>query len=218
MTLTFSLSLSALVQGFLMSLSLIAVLGPQNLYVLRHGILGTHTFLVTTTCWLSDVVLICLGTMGLGSFIVQVPKLRSFAIWGGIIFLILFATRSIYKGIKARPFIAQAEAVEAAMHPGSVLLAILGAIALSLLNPGVLLDTIVLLGTMGAQYDLDTDRISFTIGACLASLIWFFVLAYGARLIRPLFSTQGASRFLDLATGVIMLVLAVMLAKFELTG
>src|SRR3546814_1907042 len=64
--------------------------------------------------------------------------------------------------------------------------------ALSLLNPHVYLDTVVLLGGVAARYAGD-ERLAFALGAMLASALWFYGLGYGARRLAPLFASQRRS-------------------------
>ena len=45
--------LSALVTGFLLGLSLILAIGPQNAFVLRQGLLNQHVLPVVLFCALS---------------------------------------------------------------------------------------------------------------------------------------------------------------------
>ncbi|WP_424504548.1 LysE/ArgO family amino acid transporter [Psychrilyobacter sp.] len=59
-------------------------------------------------------------------------------------------------------------------------------LALSLLNPHVYLDTVISIGSIGSQFPLN-QRIYFINGTYLASFVWFFGLAYGARILIPIF-------------------------------
>ena len=54
----------------------------------------------------------------------------------------------------------------------------------------------VLLGSIGSQ-QADDLRPLFAAGAITASIVWFVVLGYGARLLVPLFSRPMAWRVLD---------------------
>jgi L-lysine exporter family protein LysE/ArgO len=82
---------------------------------------------------------------------------------------------------------------------GSVVLTCL---ALTWLNPHVYLDTVFLLGTVGATHG--EDRWVFAAGAMAASVAWFFSLAYGARLLGRWLSTVRAWRVLDALIAVVM--------------
>ena len=52
------------------------------------------------------------------------------------------------------------------------------------------------------------DSLQFGLGACLASFIFFFSLAFGARLFSPLMGSKKAWQILDLVIASIMFVLA----------
>jgi L-lysine exporter family protein LysE/ArgO len=67
----------------------------------------------------------------------------------------------------------------------------------------VYLDTVVLLGSLAAQYEPGL-RVWFTGGAILASLVWFAGLGFGARLLAPVFERPIAWRILDIVVGGIM--------------
>ena len=58
--------ISAALSGFALSLSLILAIGAQNSFVIRQGLLNQHVFAVVLFCGLSDMLLICLGVLGLG--------------------------------------------------------------------------------------------------------------------------------------------------------
>lgn len=93
---------------------------------------------------------------------------------------------------------------------GSTLLATLGTcLALTWLNPHVYLDTVFLLGSVANGHG--EGRWWFALGAALGSVIWFFGLAYGARLLGRVLSTPRAWRILDGVIAVVMLALAVSL-------
>ena len=77
------------------------------------------------------------------------------------------------------------------------------ALAFTLLNPHVYLDTVVLVGSLSAQFE-GPARLAYAVGAMTASIIWFYGLAYGARLLAPVFARPAAWRVLD---GLIALVM-----------
>ena len=77
--------------------------------------------------------------------------------------------------------------------------------ALTWLNPHVYLDTVVLVGSVSAQYP---DRTLFGLGAMTASFVFFFGLGYGARLLAPLFARARAWQVLDCVIGATMWAIA----------
>ena len=68
----------AFISGFLISISLILALGPQNVFVLRQGLLRSHVFAACLICSISDALLIAAGVLGVGLFISEIEEL---AIW-----------------------------------------------------------------------------------------------------------------------------------------
>jgi L-lysine exporter family protein LysE/ArgO len=87
-------------------------------------------------------------------------------------------------------------------------------VAFTWLNPHVYLDTVVLLGGLSATYA--DQRMAFGAGAAFASFAWFFGLAYGARLLQPVFARPAAWRVLDTLIGLVMLALALKIAMAPL--
>jgi L-lysine exporter family protein LysE/ArgO len=86
---------------------------------------------------------------------------------------------------------------------------VLTCLALTWLNPHVYLDTVVLLGSVGATHG--DQRWTFALGAMLASVAWFFSLAYGARLLGGMLASPRAWRILDGIIAVVMIAIAISL-------
>ena len=186
----------AFLKGLGIGASLIIAIGAQNAFVLRQGLLRQHVFTCALICTLCDMVLIYAGVAGVGALITAAPNLLVFAKWGGAAFLIIYGARSAWAAFHSGGMAAKDEV------PRSHLATIVAALSFSLLNPHVYLDTVVLLGAVGGQQP-ENARGVFAAGAMTASTLWFFGLAYGARLLAPLFAKPIAWRILD---GVIALV------------
>ena len=82
-------------------------------------------------------------------------------------------------------------------------------VALTWLNPHVYLDTVFLLGSVANTHG--DGRWAFAAGAGVASIVWFFGLAYGARLLGGVLSSRRAWRVLDGLIAVVMVALGVSL-------
>lgn len=192
--------MQAMIAGFGLGLSLIMAIGAQNAFVLRQGIRRSHVFAVCLTCALSDAVLIAGGVAGFGSLAQAAPWIEPVMRWGGAAFLIVYGARAFLSAWRGGAVLmVEGSAVEAL---GPVLATCL---ALTWLNPHVYLDTVVLLGSVAAQYE---DRLGFAIGAMTASFVFFFTLGYGARRLAPLFARPQAWRVLDAGVGCLMWVIA----------
>ncbi len=80
-------------------------------------------------------------------------------------------------------------------------------LAISLLNPHVYLDTMLLIGSIGGRFE-GFEQSLFIFGAISASFIWFFSLAYGSRILIPLFKKNITWKILDTLTSFIMFYIA----------
>ncbi|MBI5230816.1 MAG: amino acid transporter [Coriobacteriales bacterium] len=202
-------SFSAFVAGAALGASLIIAIGAQNAFVLRQGLKREHVLAVVATCVICDVALITLGAIGFGTLIGRFPTITSIAAWAGAAFLLAYGALAFRSAM--RPSSMHSEAPErvaaTATSTGAVVLTTL---AVSLLNPHVYLDTVVLIGSLAAQYE-PAPRVLFALGAATASFAWFFALGFGARVLAPLFDRPGAWRVLDTIIGVIMWSIAVSL-------
>ena len=166
--------------GFALGFSLILAIGAQNAFVLRQGLRREHVFWVCLTCGLSDAILIAAGVAGFGALAEAVPLFETVMRFGGAAFLLW------YGWLNARSAWAGGAVLDTSgAATQSLRKAILTLLALTWLNPHVYLDTVVLIGSISAQYP---DRLAFGIGATLASFTFFFGLGYGARLLSPIFA------------------------------
>ena len=194
---------------------LIIAIGAQNAFVLRQGLTRNHVFAVALTCVLCDVTLIAAGAVGFGGLVSRYPGITAIAAWGGVAFLVFYGATSLRSAFKPQVLHAQSPGVHGAFATTGA--AVGAALAVSLLNPHVYLDTVVLIGSIAAQYPWAT-RVWFVAGAMIASTLWFFGLAYGARLLAPLFAQVWAWRVLDGVIAAIMWAIAFSLARGQLGG
>ncbi len=198
---------SPFLEGFGLGATLIIAIGAQNAFVLRQGLLRRHVFITALICFICDVTLITLGVAGLGAIIEAAPALLTVMTWGGVIFLFSYGLRSFRNALNPKSL----ETENYADKQGSTLRGtVLAVLAFSLLNPHVYLDTVILLGGLGARHPA-TERPGFILGASIASLFWFFGLAYGASLLTPLFRKPVTWRVLDVLIGCVMWLIALSL-------
>ena len=196
---------TAFFQGWLMTAGLIVAIGAQNALVLRQGLNRQHVGPVVLLCTLSDWLLIALGVFGLGALIQSSPLLLQIFRFGGAAFLLVYGLRSAQRAWRGEGALVQAGA------RGQTLAATLtSTLALTYLNPHVYLDTVVLLGGVGAQHGAD-GRIAFAAGAGLASLMWFVTLGYGAMAASRWLRHPGAWRAIDAGVALVMFAVAAQL-------
>lgn len=189
-------------QGLGMGASLIMPIGAQNAHVIRTGIRGRHVLLTVATCILVDVTLIGFGMSGFGALVEASPALLTAARYGGAAFLLWYGLRCLASSWRGGNGPQLAGDAQAGAHKafGAVL-------AMSLLNPHVYLDTVVLLGAVGSSLALG-HRSAFAAGAMTASLLWFSGLGLLARHCAPVLGRPAVWRAVETLTGATMLVLA----------
>lgn len=192
---------SPFLTGAMTSAGLIVAIGAQNAFVLRQGIRCEYHWTIASVCGLLDALLIVLGIAGMGVLISDSPRLLTLVTWAGALFLFGYGARALASAIRSQTLDIQAGGL------GSLRSALLMTLALSLLNPHVYLDTLVLLGSIGGRYP-DPERYWFAAGASLFSFVWFFSLSLGARWLAPLFRKPIAWRVLDAVVCLMMWTLA----------
>jgi L-lysine exporter family protein LysE/ArgO len=197
--------ISAFTTGFALCATLIIAIGAQNAFVLRQGLRREHVLIIVAFCALADLLLIGAGVAGVAHVLGQAPRLTLALTGGGTLFLAWYGFRAL-----ARARTASAMNVAEGTSRISVRNAVAQAAGFTFLNPHVYLDTVLLMGSIGARQPSDL-RFWFVGGAAAASGAWFTTLGFGARLLRPVFRTPRAWQVLDTIIGLTMLALAVSL-------
>lgn len=168
--------------GVMMGLSLIVAIGAQNIWVLSQSMAGANRLVIALVCILCDAGLIVAGVVGAASLKTVLPPLLPLLTYGGVAMLLYLAwqaARRVYLGQQS--LVLQAHAVVSWQRTA------LTALAISLLNPHVYLDTVLLLGSIGA---LQTTPSLFAAGACVASVCWFSSLTALAPRLKTLLSSK----------------------------
>ena len=198
---------SAFFTGFFLGLSLIVAIGAQNAFVLRVGILRQNVFYVALFCASSDALLICIGISSISIFFNNLITQFASLLFGiSSIWLFgygLMRMRSVFKSNSA---IEIETSVPKGLAPTISILTIL-----TFANPHVYLDTMILIGSISQQFSGNL-KVAFAIGASLASFVFFFSLAYGAKLLLPIMKSPDSWRILDLFIALIMFTIAIKLA------
>ena len=189
--------------GLLVAFGLIMAIGTQNAFVLAQSLRREHHLPVAAFCVVCDALLVAAGVFGLATILAQNPVLLSVARWGGAVFLLWYGTQAL-----RRAFANSSLEQSAGQTARSLKAVMLSALAVTLLNPYVYLDTVLLIGSLGAQQSVPG---AYVIGAASASLLWFFTLALGAAWLAPWLARPGTWRLLDLLVAVMMYTVAVQL-------
>ena len=193
--------LSAGVAGFALSMGLILAIGPQNIFVLRQGLLRSHVFAVCLVCSLADALLIAVGVLGLGAYLSGVEGAEFWISMTAALFIAGYGVMRMRSSMDP-------SGMSIGEEDGAGLVSTLGtAMAFTFLNPHVYLDTVMLIGSASSRYASD-ERASFAIGAMLASFLFFFALGYGARRLSSLLESPESWRVIDRGIACVMFVIA----------
>ena len=201
-----------LLQGIVLGAGICCSLGPQSAFVLRQGIHGDAAFGVAMICTFADFLLIAAAAAGADLIGRSLPHAASIGAWGGATVAAAFGCYALAGALRRRPAIVQASAV-GALHVQAIFLAL----ALSLLNPQVYLEMIVLVGGMALSF-APAERTLFAFGVAIVSPLWFFGLVIGGRRLSWLFARPQTLAALDGATGLAMLALATAIVLGELAS
>ena len=196
---------SVFLQGLALSLGLIVAIGAQNAFVLRQGLRREHVASVVFFCAITDALLIAAGVLGMAQALGERPMVAHALALAGAVFLAAYGWNALRRALQQNGLLANEEGDGLTWAA-----AMAQAAAFTLLNPHVYLDTVLLVGSIGAQQPASLQP-WFVAGASSASLLWFCALGFGARWLAPLFAKPRAWQVLDILIGLTMWVLSGML-------
>ena len=196
---------SVFLQGLALSLGLIVAIGAQNAFVLRQGLRREHVASVVFFCAITDALLIAAGVLGMAQALGDRPMVAHALALAGAVFLAAYGWNALRRALQQNGLLANEEGDGLTWAA-----AMTQAAAFTLLNPHVYLDTVLLVGSIGAQQPADL-QVWFVAGASSASLLWFCALGFGARWLAPLFAKPRAWQVLDILIGLTMWALSGML-------
>ncbi len=201
--------MTAFATGFIVALGLIVAIGAQNAWVLSQSMRGQHRTVIAMVCIVCDSVLITLGVYSVHHLREWLPPLVPALTWGGVALLLWLAWNAAQRAIKGSSGLKadQQVSIQSAWQIG------LTALAITLLNPHVYLDTVVLIGSVGSA---QVNKLAFVIGACLASLTWFTLLTGFAPKLATILRSPKHWRLFD--GGMAALLTFVALSLIPLTG
>jgi L-lysine exporter family protein LysE/ArgO len=191
--------------GFSVGLSLIVAIGGQNIWVLSQSMAGANRLVIATVCIVCDALLIVAGVSSIATLQQWIPPLVPLLTVAGVLLLLYLAYGAAKRAWQGNSGL-QTEVQVQLQSTGKTALT---ALAITLLNPHVYLDTVVLLGSLG---NAQPSPFWFTVGACLASFCWFSALTGFAPKLKLLLSSPLRWRLFDGSVALLLSLLAVKLA------
>lgn len=132
------------VEGLLLGIGLFAAPGPKDTLVIRQGVSRGPLWGVVAICVLADVLLIAFGISGLGSLLARRPEIMAFFLLSGAAYLLWFGTQRLRACIRN-------QSMPDTQGGNSQRGLLRTAIVLGFANPYAWLDTVVLIGSIGAE-------------------------------------------------------------------
>tara|TARA_B110000196_G_scaffold65307_1_gene55078 strand:- start:720 stop:1319 length:600 start_codon:yes stop_codon:yes gene_type:complete len=183
------------IQGLVIGLTLIAAIGPQNLFVIQQGLKRSFVFTVCLICSISDTLLIIIGII-LSSYLAELSEnIIQILKFGGASWLLLYGILKIKNSFREKEFkkIHKTEKLN-----NTVLITL----AFTFLNPHVYLDTIILIGTISLNFD---SKFSFAAGVSFGSFLFFFSLGYFSKHLSKHFNNKKSWFVIDNLFGILMI-------------
>lgn len=195
-------------KGFAIGAGMIIPIGAQNAYLLNLGIKKNFHLTAATVCIICDVVLMSVGVFGGGALINSNEVVYLLLTWLGIIFLSCYGSMFFYSFYANKhDKSAGGERVQKLNTRKAVIFTTL---AVTLLNPHVYLDTVVIIGSISGQY-LAEQKVLFFIGIIIASISWFYALSLAAAKMSGWLSTVKVQGYINLFVALIMWAIALSL-------
>lgn len=191
--------------GFTLCLALIVVIGAQNGVILRQGLKREYVLPLVTFCIVVDVALTAIGVFGISLALDQNSSAMTVVKLVGALFIGGYGVTAL-----RRVFTSMQLDIGDTGQSERFLPIFLQLVSFTLLNPHVYLDTVMLIGSVGASYPI-TEKFWFIGGVGSASTLWFVALGYGSRILTPLFRSDKSWKILDAMVGFTMLVLSLSL-------
>jgi L-lysine exporter family protein LysE/ArgO len=191
--------------GFSVGLSLIVAIGGQNIWVLSQSMAGANRLVIATVCIVCDALLIVAGVSSIATLQQWIPPLVPLLTVAGVLMLLYLAYGAAKRAWQGNSGL-QTDGQVQLQSSGKTALT---ALAITLLNPHVYLDTVVLLGSLG---NAQPSPFWFTVGACLASFCWFSALTGFAPKLKLLLSSPLRWRLFDGSVALLLSLIAVKLA------
>ncbi|MDN5485464.1 LysE/ArgO family amino acid transporter [Pseudomonas paracarnis] len=191
------------IEGLLLGIGLFAAPGPKDTLVIRQGVGRGPIWGVVAICVMADIFLIAFGVTGLGSLLGSRPEVMALLLLSGAAYLLWFGGQRLLACIRD-------QSMPDAQGGNSQRGLLRSAVILGFANPYAWLDTVVLIGSIGATKPAGQQAL-FATGAMTASLVWFVVLALCCQRLTVLFRKPAVWRWLDAGVAVLMVYLAVTL-------
>lgn len=183
----------------------IVSIGPNNLMLIREGLVGRRVALVSSLVLASESCLILASYVGASSLVVLDADVRTVLSWGGLLAICWFACRSLLAASSP----GRAHFILPQENRGSCALRVLGVVWL---NPMAYLELLLVPAAIGQSLGSDAARLDFIAGLILADVAGCYGYGFGGRAIARRLRNGLDVRFFDLASGLALAAVGITLA------
>ncbi len=201
--------ISSFAQGFALGLGMFVCPGPKDLMIARHALLRHPAADLIAIGALSDALLISLGMAGATAALNRAPAWQTAALGLGVLLLIVHGLLAAWRAASGR---VQMPGISDCVPKTARSKGLLAIVMVSFINPVAWLDTLLVIGSVGAALPPETQT-SFAMGATTASFIWFTLLVAAARRLGPWMTRPAPWRLLEAGVAMLMVGLALYLAQ-----
>lgn len=198
---------SAFCGGMAMGAASILSVGPNNVTLLREGIVGGRVGLVATTVWTSRLVLLVTALLLTETIAVQGAFLRPTLSWLGLVTLSWFAYSSLRTYFRADKEIRLADS-----QRENTMDCLRRVLMIFWFNPLTYVEMLFIPATVGGSFILPICRALFIGGLIVMATASCYGYAFGGRLVEPLFRRKSMLRMFDLTSGILLSCMAGILA------
>jgi L-lysine exporter family protein LysE/ArgO len=192
--------------GLMLGLSLIATLGPQNVFLIRQGALRNHAALSALICFCCDIILVCASVAGLHELLKLHPTLQGWVTWFGVAFLLFYGCKVLKQALSKK----KQTTITGERNPPNRWQIVILALGFSLLNPHAIIDSLIIIGGGSSQFP--EHQQAFLLGVLTSSLLWFSSLTFTTHYFAHVLSRAKVWKRIELSSGILMLFLSLKLA------
>jgi len=197
--------LESYLTGLVVCGGIIVAIGAQNAYVLGQAIRREHHWWVAGLCMGADILLFSAGMFGLSTLVMAYPVALDVFRWLGVGFLFWLAVVATWRAVLGREQLKSKKSADSRLR-----VVVATTLAVTLLNPQVYLDTLLLVPAVGSQ---QPHPYGFLAGAGSASVLWFGLLAWGGAMLAPVLARPLAWRVIDGVIATMMAAIALHLVS-----
>ncbi len=198
---------SAFCAGTAMGTASILSIGPNNLMLMREGLIKGRVGLVSFTVWTSYLILFSSALILTGNIAEQGGLIRTALSWLVFLAVTWFAFLSLRSYVQASSIFQQQ-----AHERESTNACILRVLMIVWLNPLTYIELLFIPATMGGSFILPICRLLFILGLIMMATVASFGYSFGGGFCAPFFRSSNRLRMFDLGSGVILSCMACIMA------